>query len=428
MTSSLRRAAIAALLVPAASALGAGSTFTKIADTSTPVPSGSGTFMNFSSATLTSNGASFLGGGVQSGLYFAADGAGITRAVDTNTPMPGSTGNVANFNGFSQDGDVTVLTALDAGAAHRGVYRATNGVLTQVAGRGDVLPTSDPTKSFTIASILVPSADNGHVAFNAIASSTMGIQAIFGTFGGSVRPIVDTFMTAPGTAYKFGSFAPPQLRGNKIAFYGTYFDPGGHKPGVYLADDAMVTSRVADVNMARPNGGVFSAFSATVGFDGSTVTFVGQTAGVPDGVFASIGGALVTIADRSTAVPGGGGATFDRFGDFTGVDGGSIVFSGTAGAGAINGVYLWRGGGIDEIVGVGDTIDGKTVREVAMGFDRPIYGDRVALSLWFTDNSRAVYVATVPEPSFLLAPLMLAAASALRGRMAVDKPRQPRPR
>jgi hypothetical protein len=90
---ALALASFAAVPVPAQPI-----TFMRIADTSTPVPGGSGNFQQLWPASVQDGNILFQGAGSagQQGIY-RYDAGGITRLVDTSTPIPNGSG---TFNGI----------------------------------------------------------------------------------------------------------------------------------------------------------------------------------------------------------------------------------------------------------------------------------------------------------------------------------------
>src|SRR5262245_32422177 len=94
--TSVFAAAVALMLAPMAPA----QTFTKIVDTLTPIPGGSGTFIAFASNGVSPNQVAANGGNVifpgagsggQQGFY-SSTSQGLTRIVDTSTSIPNGTG------------------------------------------------------------------------------------------------------------------------------------------------------------------------------------------------------------------------------------------------------------------------------------------------------------------------------------------------
>ncbi len=120
-------------LVIAALALGvgparatAGFLFTKIADTSTPIPGGTGDFTGFAVApALSGSTAAFfgLGSGIQEGLYTGTGGT-LTTIADTNTTIPGGTGSkYSSFASPSISGGTVAFSglAVQSGGVYDGI-------------------------------------------------------------------------------------------------------------------------------------------------------------------------------------------------------------------------------------------------------------------------------------------------------------------
>lgn len=107
------------------------STLSVIADKSTPIPGGSGTFTSFSEARLSGDQVLLQGRGAGSynGLFLADKSGAITRLYDTNTPIPGASG---SFSFLS-------LTAFSAGRVAFYGQGAMAGVYSDISGQLDVI-------------------------------------------------------------------------------------------------------------------------------------------------------------------------------------------------------------------------------------------------------------------------------------------------
>lgn len=89
-------------------ALAEGITFTKVADTSTPIPGGSGNFGAFIGVPSISGGNVAFDGSVGSdgfmpGIYSNIGGS-LNVVADEATPIPGGSGNFGNFGDLSISG------------------------------------------------------------------------------------------------------------------------------------------------------------------------------------------------------------------------------------------------------------------------------------------------------------------------------------
>ena len=126
--------------------------------------------------------------------------------------------------------------------------------------------------------------------------------------------------------------------------------------------------------------------------------------GIYMGIYTDIGG-LNTVADLNTLIPGGMG-TFTQF-DFGSLDGfpslddGNITFS-ALGSGSQQGIYIDLGDGLEKIIDLNDTLDGKNLSSFLRGRES-LSGGSVAFLATFTDGSQGIFRAeVVPEPSTIL--------------------------
>jgi hypothetical protein len=137
------------------------------ADTNTPIPGGSGNFPNFGIGLVSISGTSMAfnvgGGGSFFGTY-VSDGTTVTRIADTNTAIPDGSGNFQNFGeGVGFDGDLAVIFGRGSGL-QRGLYFTLNGgPLTKLIAVGD------PLDGSTVMDLTFSrhGVDGGHVAFAA---------------------------------------------------------------------------------------------------------------------------------------------------------------------------------------------------------------------------------------------------------------------
>lgn len=116
---------------------------TVVADTSTPVPGGTGTFAGFADAWLCDQNVVFYGvqaDGLARGIYLH-DGVTLRVVADLSTPIPGGTGNFTGFGtyykNFVENGQVLFR---GYGDGQEGVYLEENGVFTVIADRNTPVP------------------------------------------------------------------------------------------------------------------------------------------------------------------------------------------------------------------------------------------------------------------------------------------------
>ena len=134
------------IAVPAALAAPLEFTFTKIADTNTPIPGGTGTFTGFGVAPSIDGGdVAFIGFGdpgfTALGIYSTVGGT-LGVVANLNTPIPGGTGNFtnlgSNFDNPSIDGGVVAFHG--TGTGQQGIYSKVGGTLGAVADLNTPIP------------------------------------------------------------------------------------------------------------------------------------------------------------------------------------------------------------------------------------------------------------------------------------------------
>ena len=324
----------------------------KVADLTTAIPAGAGTFAGFSDLAASINGTAFIGTGVaQAGVYFSRSGIGAIpsdplKVADLTTAIPGGAGTFAGFSTLAASINGTAF--IGTGVAQAGVYLSRAGI--------GAIPT-DPLK---------------------VADLTTAIPAGAGTFAG---------------------FSTLAASSNGIAFIGT----GVAQAGVYLsaAGNGAIPSdpiRVADLTTAIPGGaGTFAGFSALAA-SSNGIAFIG-TGIAQAGVYlipagnGAIPSDPLKVADLTTAIPGGAGL----FTGFTAVSTslGHTVFLGQGSNGQA-GLYL--ASTPRKLIAVGDTLAGRMVSSLRLGRDG-FDGNRVAFIAGFTDGTEGVFLTTV-NPSF----------------------------
>ena len=151
----------------------------------------------------------------------------FTRIVDTNTAIPGGSGNFISFTDsfVSVDkGDVAfgaVIGTDSSGFPASGVYTYISGNLGKVADVNTPLPGG--TGNFTDAT--EPWLENGSVAFAGSGNDQQ--WGFYTNLGGSLRVVADTNTPAPGGTGTFFIFQDTaSLSAGVISFHGR-FDGGG---------------------------------------------------------------------------------------------------------------------------------------------------------------------------------------------------------
>ncbi|MBN1345188.1 MAG: hypothetical protein JXQ73_21010 [Phycisphaerae bacterium] len=168
----------------------------------------------------------------------------------------------------------------------------------------------------------------GVLAVLAMVTSTASAQITF-------TKVADGSTIAPGQGVCFTGFYPPSIDDGEVAFFGL---AGGWQGGIYTTLGGSLMC-VADANTPIPgsaNSFYWLRYEPKIG--GGKVAFVGHDENnVVRGVYAYEGGSLRVVADNNTPIPGGTGS-FDWFFDYISVsEDGDVSFYG-------NGLYKEVGG------------------------------------------------------------------------------------
>lgn len=260
--------------------------------------------------------------------------------------------------------------------------------------------TSDTFYAFSGTSI-----SNANVAFTGYGAG--GQHGVYTVFGDALSVLVDLNTSIPGGAGDFTGFVWPAISNQDVAFVG--LGTGGQS-GVY-ASVGGVLGVVADENTPIPGG---SGNFVTLGFSqpamsDAGVAFYGSGSG-QYGIYSSVGG-LHPVADTDTQVPGEDGTFFD-FAFTTSMFDEDVAFMAwTEPFDATKDIYVSLDGELIRVIGEGDILDGLTVANVLIAREA-LDGDQLAFNVRFSDDSHAIYLATIPEPASLA--LLGLAALALR--------------
>ncbi len=388
MTTTILSLAIIAL--PITSSNGAEFVFTKIADTSDSVPSlGSETFTGFGSASVDGDDVAFLGVSASrgGGIYLFSQGS-ISRIADITTNVPDS-GNI--FDGIGTFGhDDGVVAFLGSHPSGKGLYSFQSGALGVL-----VDTTNSPPGGSNFTNFDQPSVSNGR--FTVLGWVSSSDNGVYSDIGGTLQTIADKNTAIPSGTGSFDNFGkiPGSMSGTNIAFRGKGTAP--LQNGVYTSIGGSLNV-VADLTTSIPDGSGTFTFFEEITMSGDFVTFRAHGTG-QEGIYTDLGGSLATVVDLTTTVPGAGG-TFSGFG-IPSLDGNTIVFRGQpAGLTIPRGLYAYRGGTLSKVIDTTDTLDGKSPTDFDT-YGPSLDGDVFAFRVYFSDGSRAIYTATVPEPTTL---------------------------
>jgi hypothetical protein len=344
----------------------------KVADTSTPIPNGTGNFTAFDHSPV------FAGGGIA----FRASGAGqegiyvggqvpLYRAADRNTILPGTSSPFVAFG--SPSGAVGNVVFNGSNATRTGIYEVLSGGAVQTIDDGPAAntvfgPVAGSDSVFVQPTTLVTYRKNGQIFTN--------------RFGGTIRPFTFTppvgvsevqFIGDPdiGTFdFYSGSIASP------IAISMRYMRNGQSHGGVAVGNRIVFETLLGSPGPASINyGGTVATKMDPIGI--RYVVF-GSEPTIPYGSFTDFG----TVAAGSPNL-----GAIDTH----------VVFVGQVNGGA-KGIFVeGHQYGLREIVRVGQVLDGRVVQDVDLGRDSEF---DVSFAFWvsFTDGSEGIYRAVVPEP------------------------------
>lgn len=391
----MRRATIWVATVLLFASSWAPATFYRIADTSTAVPDGTGTFASFdppssnrealpydpietSFRAVSSTGVKGIYDGYKDYVLPKPNSDTLVRRIaDTTMTMPGFTENYGDFisiSGYS-------WSAVGSGGTNVAAY---NNLGVPIAKTGD-----------TVAGVMLNtfgqvSWGNYDSPFNIVYQAN---NRIFNTGGA----LIASNAIAPSIARFGGSGASSVVVG--------YRNPASTTISEYILPQSgpSSTRAVANLSTAIPNGtGNFTGFgdaTATLSY----VLFRGMGTD-QQGIYRSTtSGALSRVADLTTIAPDGSGAHFTAFQDpspgdeFSEYD--AFVASLSDGR---EGIYLAKGSTLAKLIDTGDPLDGRTINHLFLSRDA-IEDHNVGFKATFTDGSQGVYAVVapfnVPEPA-----------------------------
>jgi hypothetical protein len=173
-----------------------------IADTNTDIPNGSGKFMVFvvpgvqTAPCITGDTALFFGAGAngQQGIYKSTGAGAISRIADTQTAVPSGTGNFLFFKAPALDpSDSATLAFIGATATAEGIYASIGGgPLVRIVDTSMLYP----GKGVNFGDFSALSIDPGDIAF--IATSTEGDKGLFVDIDGTLLNVINVTDTFEG--------------------------------------------------------------------------------------------------------------------------------------------------------------------------------------------------------------------------------------
>jgi hypothetical protein len=295
------------------------------------------------------------GSGGQQGVYVSTPDDPIipvapVRIADTSTAIPGGTGTFTSFvpgNPVAPNPSISgnKVVFFGAGSAgQQGIYAgdfSIQGPPIKIADTATAIPGG--TGNFTaIPSEPCVSGDN--VAF--IGNGSGGQQGLYrAAINGTAIKIADLNTAIPGGTGNFTSLFPqeavaPAIDGTSVAFFGA---GSGGQQGIYVLHPGDPTFpvdpfKIADTSTAIPGGtGNFTSFGA-VSISATDVAFLGVGASGQQGIYDMTGGSLLNAVDLTDILDGRSitGLSISR----SALSGDPIAFQATFADGS-QGMYIW---------------------------------------------------------------------------------------
>jgi len=394
------RALFAASVLAALVAVAPGAraqTYTRIADTQTAVPGGSGAYALFADARdIDADKVAFIGydSGSGSGVYFW-QGGNLSIVADTSTVVPGTANTFTTFFDVALKGPFVVFTAGWPGPGGGCAFSGSEGVFARKITGGPirtVATTAGAAKhcfhgiEFEKKTIVVAGGVDPVDIIHNHSESVMVIRSI-----GSVNTFMDTTTPSPSGGTFTGFDQDLSVRGNGLLFAQTITNTIGAVGGLYVVRaDGAGPQLVADTATAVPAGtGNFSNFAGS-DWDGTEVAFVGRNASNAAYLYAGTSPAdLRRVVGPTTTVPGEA-ATFGGVSNPIAYDGGVFVFSGFW-LGSRTGLFTSDGATVTALLKKNDPLDGRTV-DSAFCRQGHKAGTRLLIEVRFTDATRGLYL------------------------------------
>ncbi len=326
--------------------------FLKVADKSSAAPSG-----NFSDFGVYP---AIHGGNVAfSGRYagvsgiFRGEGGAVTTIARYDDPI--GTRTIRTFSEPAISGDLVTFRGdlrSAGGTFTSGILKGSGGALASVAQSADV----GPEGSF--GAFFDPSFYGDTIAFKArfLGSGPAGVGIFTETLGHFATIARDGDAAPSGT---FTDFENPMIgSGGRVAFTGRY----GADAGVFAAgDEELVT--IAKGGDPAPVGTFFplAFLTASPTISGESVAMKAFYPGNHEGLFLGSGAELSTIVKTGDPAPSG---TFQTFSPPT-IAGDTVAFGASYLGGS--GLFTARGGVLQSVLKLGDSLFGGTVTVINFG-------------------------------------------------------------
>jgi len=416
----------------AAPARGQGFAFTSVVDSSMTVPGSAATFDNAFDVALSGDTIVFFGLDstfTNVGIFRKTIGGSVTLVANRSTGVPGGVGTFTALQCPNISGDNIVFQGRDSNPNDVGtsiISKFTGVPLGVIANQSTVIPNAGSNRFTSLG--LCPSIDGTAVAFLGLripnfgnandrregvylrASSASPIQVIADK--GTARPgLGGTFNNAPSGT---GNFTNPVIKNGDVVFRGGGTS-GNKSVGIYHWDgDTGTLSALIDSADAMPGATGNFSFFKRIDFDGQYIAFIAEQGDFPvtaAGVYVLdiTTGTLSTVATLNTTIPGST-ATFQLNNGFSSPfsavainDGDVYLSADEQEPGSNSALFYWpvNDQTLQRVIGGGDMLDSKEVSGI--GFKSQgggaIDGGMLAASASFTDDSFAVYLIEQDPPT-----------------------------
>jgi hypothetical protein len=362
-------------------------TFLKLADTTTAIPGGTGVFSDLRAPVAGINSAAFqgIGAGGQQG-YYLFDGSVLTKLVDTNTLAPSGTGKLTNFSSFAYGLESNFVFAGTDGGGMNGMFNVSGGVTSMLGNTN----TAAPGSSGNFVSYFAPALSGAKIAF--LANAPNSYRAAYILSAGTFTKVLDNQTTFPGGTGNLNFSSQLAYDGTNIAVWAS--DTGlSTRNGIFTHNGTSLVSLAVTNDPIPGVANRFSSFQSPPCLSAGVVVFQAQDANsVPAvrGIFSApvTGGALSSLVTTATPIPGGTNGNFSSFNGFS-YDKGVLIFvaSGTNGQ---PGLFKLAGGTLTAMLAPGAPLDGKAVSTINLnpaGFKHNI----ISFLASFSDASKGVF-------------------------------------
>jgi hypothetical protein len=295
-----------------------GGVLSVVADTNTPIPNGTGNFafgsfgQSFGGTfDLDGNNIAFVGidSNSQSGVYTNIGGV-LSKIADTNTPIPDGTGNFSSFFGPALEGDTLAFSGSRSDPEtfeflEGAIYTSVNGVLSVVPETNTLIPPGGIGQYTFVSS---PSLDGDTIAFSRSeffideeGNFIIGQDGIYTSIGGVLNVIADTNTPILGGSSNFEFFGDLSIEDDTVTFLasgGIYRSVGGNL-------DVVVES-----NTILPDGNKLCGFDPFISVEGNNIVFGSivcdpvTNAFLTGGIYAYLDENLVKVIDFEDSLDG----------------------------------------------------------------------------------------------------------------------------